>query len=483
MNTSASIENYTEVESAEVLRRNAPETVSELSERIRKRLMKDFSNVQVRAELGRVTHAASGHIYIDLKDDKAVLNGVIWRQAAGKLKFRPETGMEVICKGRLNTYAPRSNYQLIIEDLQRAGEGALLAQLEERRRKLTAERLFDESHKRRLPYLPTVIGVVTSPKGAVIHDILHRLSSRFPRYVLLWPALMQGEKCADEVVAAIQGFDALPAGGGIPRPDLLIVARGGGSLEDLWPFNDERVVRAVFNCSIPLISAIGHESDLTLIDLAADKRAPTPTAAAEIAVPVQADLLNDSSNLERRLKHALAKRHERARERLHHSSRHLLRSGDTLALLSQRFDMAAQRFSNAIFRHLSGRKERFTLSAIKIPPYSPRKTVERSQQRVGDLQNRSQNAIKAFLSVRNDQWHSRSELLEAFSHQSVLERGFALVWAGKQLLSRASAISPGMNVELEFAGAQRVGATITRSASCAKTQRISFSKPPSGQQN
>ncbi|MCB1374061.1 MAG: exodeoxyribonuclease VII large subunit, partial [Rhodobacteraceae bacterium] len=287
---------------------NAPEfTVSEISGAVKRVIEGEFGRVRVRGEIGRVSRPASGHLYLDLKDDRAVLAAVIWKGTVRGLAVLPEEGMEVVCTGRLTTFPGSSRYQMIIEDLAPAGIGALMAMLEKRRAALAAEGLFDESRKRQLPYLPGVIGVVTSPSGAVIRDILHRLRERFPRPVLIWPVTVQGEKCAAEVAAAIRGFNALAPGGPVPRPDVLIVARGGGSLEDLWGFNEEIVVRAAAESAIPLISAVGHETDTTLIDFAADRRAPTPTAAAEMAVPVRLDLLAGLAGLQERRRAALAR--------------------------------------------------------------------------------------------------------------------------------------------------------------------------------
>src|SRR5438552_254269 len=265
-------------------------TVSEISQAIRRTLEGSFERVRVRGEISGFKRAASGHLYLSLKDTDAVLDAVCWRMSAGRLAVRPEDGLEVIATGRLTSFPGRSRYQLIIDALEVAGVGALLKLLEERKQKLAAEGLFDAARKRPLPMLPRVIGVVTSPTGAVIRDILHRLADRFPRHVLLWPVLVQGEQAAGQIAAAIRGFNALPPDGPVPRPDLLIVARGGGSLEDLWAFNEEIVVRAAAASAIPLIAAVGHETDTTLIDHAADRRAPTPTAAAEMAVPVRAEL-------------------------------------------------------------------------------------------------------------------------------------------------------------------------------------------------
>ena len=265
---------------------NQPEyTVSELSGAVKRVIEGEFGLVRVRGEVGRVSRPASGHLYFDLKDDRSVIAAISWKGQLAKMQTRPEEGMEVIATGKMTTFPGQSKYQLIVDDVVPAGAGALMAMLEKRKAALGAEGLFDAGRKKPIPYLPSVIGVVTSPSGAVIRDILHRLRDRFPRHVLIWPVAVQGQACAAEVAAAIRGFNALEPGGPIPRPDLLIVARGGGSLEDLWGFNEEIVVRAAAASRIPLISAVGHETDTTLIDYAADLRAPTPPAAAELAVP------------------------------------------------------------------------------------------------------------------------------------------------------------------------------------------------------
>jgi len=273
-------------------------TVSEISGAVKRVIEGEFGRVRVRGEVGRVSMPRSGHMYFDLKDDRSVIAAVSWKGQVAKMAVRPEEGMEVIATGKLTTFPGQSKYQLIVDDLVPAGAGALMAMLEKLRQKLAAEGLFAEERKRPLPYLPQVIGVVTSPSGAVIRDILHRLRDRFPRHVLIWPGVVQGERGAPEVAAAIRGFNAIQPGGPVPRPDVIIVARGGGSLEDLWGFNDEAVVRAAAESQIPLISAVGHETDTTLIDHAADRRAPTPT---EIAVPVRAELQGDILNFERRM--------------------------------------------------------------------------------------------------------------------------------------------------------------------------------------
>src|SRR6187551_4043177 len=281
---------------------NAPEfTVSELSSALKRTVEDAYGHVRVRGEISgfRGPHS-SGHCYFALKDESAKIEAVIWKGVHGRMRFKPQEGLEVIATGKLTTYPGSSKYQIVIEAIEPAGIGALMALMEERKRKLAAEGLFDEARKQLLPWLPEVIGVVTSPTGAVIRDILHRLEDRFPRRVLVWPVRVQGETSAVEVAAAIEGFNALGEGGALPRPDLIIVARGGGSLEDLWSFNEEIVVRAAAASLIPLISAVGHETDITLIDFASDRRAPTPTAAAEMAVPVRAELIAQVDGLARR---------------------------------------------------------------------------------------------------------------------------------------------------------------------------------------
>lgn len=298
---------------------NSPEyTVGELSGAIKRVIENEFGHVRVRAEVGRVSLPRSGHMYLDLKDDKAVMAGIIWKGVAAKLTTLPEEGMEVIATGRITTFPGQSKYQIIIEDIKPAGMGALMAVLEKRKAALAAEGLFDAARKKPLPYLPEIIGVVTSPSGAVIRDILHRLRDRFPRKVLIWPVAVQGAKCAPEVAHAIQGFNRLTPGGAQPRPELIIVARGGGSVEDLWGFNEEAVVRAAAASDIPLISAVGHETDTTLIDYVSDKRAPTPTAAAELAVPVRHELMayldQQHARMSRALSQGLVQRGQRLRD-------------------------------------------------------------------------------------------------------------------------------------------------------------------------
>ena len=328
---------------------NNPEfTVSELSGAVKRVIEGEFGLVRVRGEVGRVSRPASGHLYFALKDDRSSLDAVSWKGQVAKMQVRPEEGMEVVATGRMTTFPGQSKYQLIVEDVALAGAGALMALLEKRRTALAAEGLFDAARKKPIPYLPGVIGVVTSPSGAVIRDILHRLRDRFPRHVLIWPVAVQGQACAGDVAAAIAGFNAIAPGGPIPRPDLIIVARGGGSLEDLWGFNEEIVVRAAAASRIPLISAVGHETDTTLIDFAADLRAPTPTAAAELAVPVRLDLVAGLDARAARLSASVARCVALRRQRLADLGRALPRLDMLLAGPRQRLDQWSGRLAGAL---------------------------------------------------------------------------------------------------------------------------------------
>ncbi len=372
---------------------NTPEfSVSEISGAVKKAIEGGFSHVRVRGEVGRVSRPASGHIYMDLKDERSVLAGVIWKGRAQGLAHRPEEGMEVIATGKLTTFPGQSKYQMIIEDVAPAGAGALMAMLEKRKAALAAEGLFAPERKKELPYLPEIIGVVTSPSGAVIRDILHRLRDRFPRKVLVWPVAVQGAKCAPEVAAAIAGFNALTPGGALPRPDLLIVARGGGSLEDLWGFNEEAVVRAAAASDIPLISAVGHETDTTLIDFVSDMRAPTPTAAAELAVPVRMELLawtdQQGARLSRTLATALSQRQQRVRD----LGRALPQVDALVEGPRQRLDLLAERLPNALRRTAATKRLRVSEAALR-PGMLSRRLAEDSR-RVNSLSARLVPALE-----------------------------------------------------------------------------------------
>ncbi len=432
---------------------NAAEfTVSELSYAVKSSIEDQFGYVRVRGELGRVSRPASGHIYLDLKDDKSVLSGVIWRGAAAKLAVKPEQGLEVIATGKLTTFPGQSKYQMIIDRMEPAGEGALMALLEERKKKLAAEGLFAPERKRRLPYLPTVIGVVTSPTGAVIRDILHRVRDRFPVHVLVWPVRVQGESCADEVANGVRGFNALPEGGPIPRPDVLIVARGGGSLEDLWGFNEEAPARAIAESDIPVISAVGHETDVTLVDFVADVRAPTPTGAAEIALPVRSDLVAGLGDLHLRQYGAISRMMDRRRADLRSASRALPQPRDILALARQRFDMASGRLGQSLIASTKSSRSRLDATAGRLRPALVTDRLILQKERVGDRTDRLNRVALLTMEQKRKQLDATSRLLESLSHKGVLARGFALVRDKDGTpMRRAEAIHAGQSLNIEFA--------------------------------
>lgn len=366
--------------------RNQPEfTVSELSGAVKRVIEGEFGLVRVRGEVGRVSRPASGHLYFDLKDDRAVIAAISWKGQAARMQVRPEEGMEVVATGRMTTFPGQSKYQLIVEDIAPAGAGALMAMLEKRRAALQAEGLFDPARKKPIPFLPQVIGVVTSPSGAVIRDILHRLRDRFPRHVVIWPVAVQGQACAPEVAAAIQGFNAIGPGGPVPRPDLIIVARGGGSLEDLWGFNEEIVVRAAAASRIPLISAVGHETDTTLIDFAADRRAPTPTAAAEMAVPVRMELAAALDGLGARLGRSMAQAAERRAQRLRDLGRALPRPDSLIAVPQQRLDAASQRLAGALHLAVARKRGGFEARVARLQPQVLVGLIARRADRLSSL--------------------------------------------------------------------------------------------------
>jgi exodeoxyribonuclease VII large subunit len=431
---------------------NAPEySVTELSFALKRTVEDTFGYVRVRGEISGLARPRSGHVYFALKDDKSVMDSVCWKGIAGRLRFDLEDGLEVICTGKLSTYPQRSKYQLVVERMEPAGIGALLAQLEERRKRLAAEGLFDESRKQPIPYLPKVIGVVTSPTGAVIRDILHRLRDRFPRQVLLWPVLVQGEGAATQVAAAIEGFNRMPADGPTPRPDLLIVARGGGSIEDLWSFNEEIVVRAAAASEIPLISAVGHETDTTLIDHASDRRAPTPTAAAEMAVPVRADLASSLRNLEDRQTTAVRRLLENRKREIEGLSRGLRGPRELLSLASQRYDDIGDRLYRSILALRNVRDQRLATLSAAFRPNLLQQDIGRQGDRLNDLSTQLSRAFQQRITDGTNRLALQSKLLESLSYQNVLERGFALVHEREGgPLTRIADIHPGQAITVEF---------------------------------
>jgi exodeoxyribonuclease VII large subunit len=471
---------------------NAPEiTVTELANALKRTVEDRFALVRVRGEISnyRGPHS-SGHVYFCLKDAGARLDAVIWKGAFLRLKTKPEEGLEVVATGKLTTFPGKSSYQIVIEALEPAGIGALMALLDERRKRLASEGLFDEERKRPLPFLPLVIGVVTSPTGAVIRDILHRLNDRFPRRVLVWPVRVQGETCAQEVAGAIAGFNALAPGGAIPRPDLIIVARGGGSLEDLWGFNEEIVVRAAAASEIPLISAVGHETDTTLIDFAADLRAPTPTAAAEKAVPVRAELNEQSATLYRRLAGAERRLLDALSARLSANSRLLGAPEKALAIPRQRKDFAIERLKAALRGGLDKRGLRLSRAAHTLARHSPQAELARASERIKGLSMRLKQGLLARAALarhENAVFKGRLEAAErrlgraiaeltrekrrrlaqleqlrrSLGHDAVLARGFALIRdEGGGVIDAAAKIAPGQNMRAQFSdGAVAIRAT------------------------
>jgi len=437
---------------AETLSNAMEFTVSELSSALKRTVEDTYGHVRVRGEISgfRGPHA-SGHCYFALKDESAKIEAVIWKGVHGRMRFKPQEGLEVIATGKLTTYPGSSKYQIVIEAIEPAGVGALMALMEERKRKLAAEGLFDESRKQLLPWLPEVIGVVTSPTGAVIRDILHRLEDRFPRRVLVWPVRVQGEGSAEQIAAAIGGFNALEEGGRIPRPDLLIVARGGGSLEDLWSFNEEIVVRAAAASMIPLISAVGHETDITLIDFAADKRAPTPTAAAEMAVPVRADLAIEISSLTRRSFACWQRGQENRRSELRGAARGLPKLADLLAIPRQRFDRASAQLPRALRANTHVYDRRLSMIAGRLTVTTLRSQIEHGKERVARLSAGAVRCMGLHIKQRETRLGYVSQLLNAFSYKGVLSRGFALVRDDAGLpLRHAAQVGAGEHISIEF---------------------------------
>ena len=512
------------------LTNSAEFTVSELSQALKRTVEDAYGNVRVRGEITgfRGPHS-SGHCYFSLKDESAKIEAVIWKGVHGRMRFRPQEGLEVIATGKLTTYPGSSKYQIVIEALEPAGVGALMALMEERKRKLGAEGLFDEARKQLLPWLPEVIGVVTSPTGAVIRDILHRLNDRFPRHVLVWPVRVQGEGSAEQVAAAIHGFNKLEADGKIPRPDLLIVARGGGSLEDLWSFNEEVVVRAAAESMIPLISAVGHETDITLIDFASDRRAPTPTAAAEMAVPVRAELLVEIGTFERRMMLCWQRAQESRRNELRAAARALPNAADLLAIPRQRLDSAGASLPRALRANthahhrrfvqaasgltlrvlraqiahatqrqavcgerlklsaralLRQRRDRFTNLELRLKAsksaneQAQRNAIARDRERALRLSERARRALTTLLQRHAARAEASNKLLAALSYRSVLARGFALVRdENGTAVHEMAGVNAGARLNIEFADG-RIDVTADGAAPASpRAERSAAPKP------
>ena len=473
-------------------------TVTEISGSIKRTMEAAFDQVRVRGEISgyRGLHS-SGHAYFALKDDRSRIEAVIWKGAFSKLRTRPEEGMEVIAVGKITTFPGSSKYQIMIESLEPAGVGALMALIEERKRKLQAEGLFEPSRKQLLPYMPTVVGVVTSPTGAVIRDILHRIADRYPLHVVLWPVRVQGEGAGQEIANAIAGFNALEVGGPIARPDVLIVARGGGSLEDLWCFNDEAVVRAAASSDIPLISAVGHETDWTLIDFASDRRAPTPTGAAEMAVPVKADLEALVASLSARLSGAKTRQMDARRRQLRDLMRALPSLDQLLALPRRRFDEASSRLGRGLELTTINKRRAFEKVSTNLRPallwakfaekrqmladrsiradrvieraldrnrsrvaradavfagFPARLKGEAARQieRLGNLSRRTLSTMQALLARHRQALVAQERILKSLSYESVLQRGYAVVRVGDRLVTSTTMISDGDRLAIQF---------------------------------
>ncbi|MEP5758304.1 MAG: exodeoxyribonuclease VII large subunit [Litoreibacter sp.] len=474
---------------------NIPEfTVSELSGAVKRTLEGTFGRIRVRGEIGRVMRAASGHLYYDVKDERGVIGCTTWKGQVKGLGVMPEEGLEVIVTGKMSTFAPQSKYNLNVDSIEVAGEGALMMLLEKRKKALQAEGLFDETRKKKIPYLPEVIGVVTSLQGAVIRDILHRLRERFPRKVLIWPVVVQGENCAPQVTAAINGFNALTPGGALPRPDLIIVARGGGSIEDLWGFNEENVARAAAESQIPLISAVGHETDTTLIDFVSDIRAPTPTAAAEIAVPVRYDLLAGLDSLGGRMVGSVSVTLERRGQRLRDLARALPRKDELTGPASQRLDSVATRLPGALRAARQSKELMLQRAAAPLRPNLLKGQTERLSQRLENLSNRLDTALSANSdraraklgatsarmiperlqhqvsghgeklkstivslsrvaeaknNARRAQLDRLSQMHRTLGYEATLERGYAVVWSGERVVKSKADAKAGIT-DIQF---------------------------------
>jgi exodeoxyribonuclease VII large subunit len=397
-------------------------TVSEVSFKVKRIVEDHFGVIRIRGEISGFKQASSGHIYFRLKDDQSVIDGVMWRGTASKLSFKAEDGLEVVCRGKITTYPGKSSYQIVVDSMEPAGVGALMALLEKRRKQLEEEGLFKPERKKKLPFLPQTVGVITSPTGAVIRDILHRLADRFPVHVIVWPVAVQGDGAAEQVAAAIHGFNAMPE-----KPDVLIVARGGGSIEDLWAFNEEIVVRAAAGSGIPLISAVGHETDTTLIDYASDMRAPTPTAAAEMAVPVKQELWLGVKQLDARLSAAMQQQLARRQEFLAGLSRGLPKPAQLLQTAAQRLDDWSERLAVALPALLTRKEQQLKLAIAHLKPQLLKGDIEKMLERLRELHGRMQQAFKRNLDMKTEKLHQIQLRLESVNYQRVLERGFALV--------------------------------------------------------
>ena len=436
-----------------------PYSVSELSFALKRTLEDAYGFVRLRGELSKVTYHSNGHVYLTLKDERAAIDGVVWKGSVRGLSVRPEQGLEVIVTGKITAYPQGSRYQIVIETMEVAGVGAMLAQLERLKQKLSAEGLFEASRKQPLPEMPAVIGVITSPTGAVIRDILHRIRDRWPCRVIVWPVVVQGEAAAAQVSAAIRGFSGLDGSGPVPRPDILIVARGGGSVEDLWPFNDEALARTVADCSIPLISAVGHETDTTLIDFVSDRRAPTPTAAAEMATPVLSELKALVSDLGARMHRSGGRVVEERRGRIQNADRALKRVPDLVRLAEQRFDIVSGKLGAGLARNAALHERDLVRVASRLSPLLLQRPQAVQRQRLDGLAGRLQPAARRRLERLAERIAGLSQLLVSVDPERPLQRGFARVTRADGSIVHAGAmLASGEEVAIKF------GDQVTRQA-------------------
>lgn len=436
-----------------------PYSVSELAFALKRTLEDAYGFVRLRGELSKVTHHSNGHVYLTLKDERAAIDGVVWKGSVRGLGVRPQQGLEVIVTGKITSYPAGSRYQIVIETMEAAGVGALLAQLEKLKAKLASEGLFEAARKRPLPAMPRVVGVITSPTGAVIRDILHRIRDRWPCQVVVWPVVVQGDAAAAQVSAAIRGFCALDPSGPVARPDVLIVARGGGSVEDLWPFNDEGLARTVAACAIPLISAVGHETDTTLIDFVSDRRAPTPTAAAEMATPVLAELKAAVADLNARMHRCGGRVVEDRRQRIAHADRALKRVPDLVRLAEQRFDIVSGKLGHALGRNAALHERDLVRVASRLSPLLLQRPQTVQRQRLDAVAQRLKPAAERKLERLSERLEALSKLYASVDPDRPLQRGFARVTREDGSLVRAgAALASGEAVNIKF------GDQVTRQA-------------------
>jgi exodeoxyribonuclease VII large subunit len=431
-------------------------SVSELAFALKRTLEDAYGFVRLRGELSKVTHHSNGHVYLTLKDDRAAIDGVVWKSSVRALSVRPEQGLEVVVTGKITTYPAGSRYQIVVETMEAAGVGALLAQLERLKASLAAEGLFEASRKRPLPSMPATVGVITSPTGAVIRDILHRIRDRWPCRVVVWPVVVQGEQASAQVCAAIKGFNEIAPGDGRPRPDVIIVARGGGSVEDLWAFNDETLARTAAASAIPLISAVGHETDTTLIDFVSDRRAPTPTAAAEVATPVLTELKACIADFETRLNRCGGAMLEHRRQRLADLARGLPRRDDLLALPTQRFDLAASRLGAGLQRNVAAHGQDLARVGSSLKPGLLQRELRLKGERLAEVWRQAHPCAKRKIDTAAERLSALDKLRLSYNPDGPLGRGFARVEkADGHLATSAAALASGEAVQLVFADGRR----------------------------